>query len=169
MTEDKANIADLFRLAARNVANSVAIISAGDAVGGTAMTATAVSTVSMSPPSLLICVNRSASIYPILLRGAGFSVNYLASEQEDLARFCSDKSTASRRLEHPSFMTNSGELAPVVWDAVACLLCKQDGRYLYGSHAIFIGQVIDVCVGASRSPLIYTDGQYQGLQRDLDI
>ncbi|MBP7705041.1 MAG: flavin reductase [Caulobacter sp.] len=73
--------ADAFRSAQRRLASSVAVITAGAWEGAVGMTATAVTSVSMDPPSLLVCVNRSATLHGAVMRTGRFRVTYLRTER----------------------------------------------------------------------------------------
>src|SRR5579862_7315586 len=74
-----------FKRAMRRLASTVTIISTSDANGNRyGMTATAVNSLTMDPPSILICANQSASIHdPLTVRGR-FCVNVLTTEHEEL-------------------------------------------------------------------------------------
>ena len=57
---------DSLRHALRRLAKAVVVITSADASARYAMAATAVSELSFEPPSMLVCVNRTASLYPPL-------------------------------------------------------------------------------------------------------
>tara|TARA_R110001606_G_scaffold12165_4_gene52330 strand:+ start:6801 stop:7235 length:435 start_codon:yes stop_codon:yes gene_type:complete len=137
----------------------VAVIAAADAKGGTAMTATSISTLSMDPPAVLICVNKRASLFGVLERDAEFSVNFLSVGQEELARLCSDATSREKRYLDPAFAHGDECHAPTVSGAVANLICKQVRTISYGSHVVIIGEVKAVQSGGS-APLLYSDGKY---------
>ena len=77
------------RQALRRLAKAVVVITAWHEGSRYAMAATAVSELSFDPPSLLICVNRSASLHAPLSAGAPFAVNILHHGQEHIAARCS--------------------------------------------------------------------------------
>lgn len=156
----QADLATMLRQAVRNVASSVAVVTTADSIGQAAMTMTSTCTLSMDPPSMLICVNRQATAYPILLRGADFCVNYLAPDHEEVARICSDREKIGERLSVDAF--DFGGDLPSVRGAGANVFCRQDGRYLYGTHAIVIGRVFAVRF-IDHGPLVYCDGSYRRL------
>ena len=63
MVEDEATLTESFRMAMLRVASTVNVISIhvdGQPMG---VTATAVSALSLDPPSLLVCLNRAASLH----------------------------------------------------------------------------------------------------------
>jgi len=127
------------------------------------MTATAVTTLSMEPPSLLICVNKSAGLYKVLSRGTLFSVNFLTAQQEAVARLCSSTVSRESRIEDTSFETLNVDGVPTVQDALATIICRQVDSHEYGSHAIFIGEVQNLWHSAESAPLLYCDGEYRVL------
>src|SRR5712692_8090266 len=85
-----------FRIAMRSLTSAVTIISVTHCDRRFGMTATAVSSLSMEPPSLLACVNQSASIHGPMLDSGRFCVNILHANQTELASAFSDKKAADR-------------------------------------------------------------------------
>jgi flavin reductase (DIM6/NTAB) family NADH-FMN oxidoreductase RutF len=123
------------------------------------MSATAFCEVSMEPPSLLISVNKSASISPVLLRGAPFAVNILQCGLEDLANRCAGAVKGEERFATHDWKT-SEEGVPFLADSQASLVCQNDTNLDYGTHVIFVGRVLEVFGNGQRNPLIYVDGRY---------
>jgi flavin reductase (DIM6/NTAB) family NADH-FMN oxidoreductase RutF len=126
------------------------------------MVATSVSGLSLDPPSILLCVNRNASIFPFLSHGTQFCVNLLAGAQEDIARHCSSVSgdarfAVGRWLRHVNGV-------PFLEGAQAAVFCVVDGGCDYGSHRIVIGRVSDVSNAGVISSLIYVDGHYMTVE-----
>lgn len=76
-----STLCDDFRLAMRRLATTVSIVTTSSEGRPFGMTATAVTSLSTEPPSLLFCVNRNTSIFPRLGPGVGACVNLLCSEQ----------------------------------------------------------------------------------------
>lgn len=150
---------DHFRDALRGLARSVVVISAAEGGVRYAMSATAFCEVSMDPPSLLISVNKSASICPVLLRGNPFAVNVLPRGLEELANRCAGAVKGEERFATHNWMTSEGGV-PFLADAQASLVCQNDAKLDYGTHVIFVGRVLDVFADGSRDPLIYLDGRY---------
>lgn len=161
--ETLLNTAGSLRLAMRGLAKSVTLISTiGDTGQRHVMPATAVTPVSMAPPSMLFCINRDASSYPTLLAGAGFCINILGQNHLDLAHHCSVGAKGEARFEQGSWHRDESGL-PYLADAQAAIICAQDHRSSYGSHDIFIGLVSRVHFGCEIDPLVYAEGVYTGL------
>ena len=74
------SIQEDFRLAMRRYIYSVSVMSNVDANGNpNAITVSSVTSISMNPPSLLICINKSSRIHDTLEIGSKFCINLLLS------------------------------------------------------------------------------------------
>jgi flavin reductase (DIM6/NTAB) family NADH-FMN oxidoreductase RutF len=147
----------------RRMAASVSIISAKDNNGRTyAMTATAVTSVSLEPPSLLICVNQQAGIYAALEQEQPFCINILNDTQRTLAEICS-KGPQTRDRFAVGHWKNHASGIPYLADAQANIFCINDKSLCYASHTIFIGRVESVTLHGEVSPLIYLNGTYMAV------
>ncbi|HTU10868.1 MAG TPA: flavin reductase family protein [Allosphingosinicella sp.] len=160
MTETDIRLTEAFKQSMRRVAATVNVISI--CVDGKPMgiTATAVSTVSMDPPSLLVCVNQAASVHPWIGDVDHFNVNVLHRDQADVATMFAD-----RRLEAQRFLTgwdNDCLTPPRLRDAQASILCRRIDHHRFGTHSIFIGVVEEVVTRDEVDPLIYLDGRFLG-------
>lgn len=154
---------EAFREAMRGLVSTVSLITTGDGVGRHILTATSVTSLSLDPPSLLLCVNRASSAYPTFLKGAGFCVNFLAARHEALARRCSVSNKGEAPFSDAEFIVGENGI-PVLADAASAIVCAQDGRYLYGTHAILLGRVLSVEVIRTEEPLLYGAGTYHRAQ-----
>lgn len=146
----------------RRFARSVAIISCSDDDRKYAMTATAVSELSLDPPSMLVCINKSSSIHRAMSNGAGFYINVLSRSQESISALCGGKACREDRFIHPDWRF-SPEGVPFLASAAAVFQCRQRQRLAFGTHEIFIGEVIDVALASKPDPLLYVGGRYAGL------
>ncbi len=148
------------KAAMRGFAQSVVIITTlGDEGARFAMAATAVTPVSMDPPSMLICVNRTASAYRILEGGAHFCLNILGAGQADVGKCCA-VSRGDDRFTVGDWRTDDDGL-PYLADAQAVIVCHQRQVTAYGSHDIFVGDVQSIRLSGEIDPLIYLDGAYR--------
>ncbi|AZD86950.1 4-hydroxyphenylacetate 3-monooxygenase, reductase component [Pseudomonas chlororaphis subsp. aureofaciens] len=145
--------------AMRRLAKSVTIISTSNGAERFAMAATAVDSLSTEPPSLLICVNKSASSHAALATGSGFCVNILGLEQQELAHLCSGAIKGEARFSSGNWLTSDDGI-PYLGDAQSAILCRQDGHFSYGTHTVFIGRIVCIHTSPSITPLVYLDGHY---------
>jgi flavin reductase (DIM6/NTAB) family NADH-FMN oxidoreductase RutF len=146
-------------LAMRRLARSVAVISCTHDGQRYSMSATAVDSLSTEPPSLLICINRNASLHPPLDAGADFCVNVLSARHEGIAIDCSGRLKGEARFTTGDWQASTHGV-PYLHDAQACLVCEQDGRFEYGTHTVFIGRIKEVLMSGDVDPLVYVDGAY---------
>ena len=150
-----------FRQAMRRVASTVNVISImvdGQPMG---VTATAVSSISLDPPSLLVCLNRAASLHAPMGDMTHFRLNVLHRDQEEIARMFADRSQHALRFLEGWELDSRG--APRLVDAQATLLCRRIDSHSFGTHSIFIGVVEETTWRDSVEPLVYLDGQYLGV------
>lgn len=153
-------VTDSFRQAMRRVASTVNVITVcvrGEPMG---VTATAMSSISLDPPSLLICINRAAALHSPLEDVTHFCVNVLHRSQEPIARMFADRQQHALRFAE-GWQVDC-ERPPRLIDAQAALLCRRIHHHPFGTHSIFIGQVEEVAVRDHIEPLVYVDGRYGG-------
>jgi flavin reductase (DIM6/NTAB) family NADH-FMN oxidoreductase RutF len=143
----------------RGAAATVYVVATADASTRIAMTATAVAPVSLDPPTLLVCVNRSAEIHPTLAGGAGFTLSLLRPGQEEISNRCGGAVTGEERFAIGDWQTDRTGL-PFLADAAASMGCRQVQIVSQGSHDIVIGEVTWVRHGGVVDPLVHLDGGY---------
>ena len=160
MIETGPQLNNAFRQAMRRVASTVNVITIcvdGQPMG---ITATAMSSLALDPPSLLVCINRAASLHGSIRDVSHFAVNVLHRDQEDLAHMFADRSRAALRFTSGWHL--DCDRPPRLADAQASLLCRRTDHHQFGTHSIFIGVVEEVVVRDDIDPLLYLDGQYGG-------
>jgi flavin reductase len=132
------------------------------------LVATAVTSVSAEPPTLLVCVNGSASIFPVLSAAKNFCVNVLSRDQHAIAaRFASPENRESR-FEIGRWTTlRSG--APALEGAQVSFDCRISGTAKSGTHTVFFGEVLALDDwGAPLDPLIYHDGSFATVSTGIE-
>jgi flavin reductase (DIM6/NTAB) family NADH-FMN oxidoreductase RutF len=142
-------------------ATGVTIVTArsGDRVHG--MTVSAFTEVSLEPPLVLVCADKSSNTHPLIAEGRVFAVNVLASDQQELSNLFASKKDEERRFVGLDYET--GETgAPLLTGTVAALDCRLDAAHDAGDHVIYVGEVVDVRL-SEREPLIFFDRGYREL------
>ena len=155
-------LADSLRSGLRRLAKAVVVITTRHEGIRYAMAATAVSELSMDPPSLLICVNKSASLDAPLSAGAGFCVNILHAGQGDISARCTAPHRGEERFALGEWATSALGI-PYLKSAQASFLCEAARSVQFGTHGVFIGIVREVHVSGAVDPLVYVDGRYAAL------
>ncbi len=154
-----ASLGPSFKAAMRRLTSTVTIISTQDGDLRSGMTATAVTSLCADPPSLLICVNRGASIRAHLRAQTKLCVNLLAATHVPLSQAFSGGVEPQRRFDLGHWATNDDGV-PYLIDAAACLFCEVDQLIEYGSHSVIIGRVHAVELGPDAVPLVYGNGRF---------
>lgn len=151
---------DAFKCAMRRFASSVTIITSRCGAVLNGMTATAVSSVSAQPPSILIVVNRNNRSHALIERSGIYAVNILCETQEALAlHFASSPEDPFTFVPHSIGVTE----CPIIANCVSYMECVVESQVSFGTHSIFIGRVV-----ASREnelmPLLYHGGNFARLK-----
>lgn len=147
-----------FRKAMRSLTSAVSILSTVHKEQRFGMVATSVTSLSMDPPSLLACVNMSASIHAPMLECAKFCVNILHASQLDVAKAFSTRPASERFLKGEWTRVSDGP--PYLANAQANIFCDIATTYVHGSHRIIIGEVSQVRVRDEVAPLLYENGHF---------
>jgi flavin reductase (DIM6/NTAB) family NADH-FMN oxidoreductase RutF len=148
------------KLALRRLASSVSVVTCRNGGQNYAMTATAVSALSMEPPAMLVCVNRSAAFHDALSRASEFAINVLSRAHVTVSKQCSGGARGEDRFDVGYW--DKQAVAPVLVDAQAVIVCRKDNQLEYGTHTIFMGRIVSIATNGDVDPLIYVDGQYTG-------
>jgi len=146
-----------FKAAMRRLATTVTIITASSGEQRHGMTATAVSSLTTAPPSLLVCVNQLASIHDPIGTSGQFCINLLACDHHYLVPIFSGKMMGEERFASGDWVIDETGI-PCLADAQANMFCTVVQRMSYGSHSIFIGAVNKVLLFGATSPLLYQEG-----------
>jgi flavin reductase (DIM6/NTAB) family NADH-FMN oxidoreductase RutF len=154
--------ADSFRSLLGRFATGVTIVTCRDADGfDQGMTMSAFSSLSLSPPLVLLCIDRVATMRPALMVATHFAVNILAAEQEALSRRFAGKDL--KRFDGVGFSRAPTGVA-ILDDVLAHFECRRLTQHDGGDHTIVIGEVLDGAANDGR-PLLYYRGGYAHLER----
>jgi flavin reductase (DIM6/NTAB) family NADH-FMN oxidoreductase RutF len=154
--------APAFRQAMRNLPGGVSVITAGRVGGRSGLTATSVTSLAAEPATLLVCVNRTSSTFPLIEQEGRFGVNVLAADHADVADRFSGRGgiKGEARYEQASWTTLATG-APLLADALAALDCEVEEVILRHSHGIILGRVRAVSVREDGEGLVYWRGGYR--------
>lgn len=149
-----------FRAAMRGVASTVTIVTACDGSRRHGMTMTAVSSLSMDPPSMVICVNHSTLLHDVLISARHFCVNVLKHDQAEVSAAFSGASSPEGRFSVGDWLTHEAGMHYLA-SAQANIVCRKMAAIPFGTHTIFIGNADDVLLGDDDArPLLYRNAAY---------
>lgn len=153
--------ASAFRSLMGRFATGVTVITAQDSNGvQNGMTVSAFCSLSLDPPLVLMCIDRSASMFDLLTTCDRFTVNILASDQEEIARRFA--TTETTKFEGIGF--SLVEQDAVLDGVLAHAQCSRINSVEAGDHTIVIGEVGSATVNEGQ-PLLYFRGGYSSLGR----
>ncbi|MQB07961.1 flavin reductase [Agrobacterium tumefaciens] len=121
------------------------------------MAATAVQSVTADPPTILVCINQSASISGPLKQAGKFAVNMLHLSHAPLVPLFSGKLKGEERFNHGEWLSLDG--VPVLADAQAAFVCQLKDAVNVATHDVVIGEVLDARFIEAIAPLLYEDGK----------
>ena len=122
-----------------------------------AMTANSFTSVSLDPPLVLFCVGKTAHLGQLIHEAAGFSVNILQHEQQQLSTYFAGRWTGE---SPPAFIFSPWEGGPLLDGCLAALGCGVDAIHEGGDHWIVIGRVLSLYRNESATPLLFSGGRY---------
>jgi flavin reductase len=155
---------DEFRAGMSRLGAAVNIITTNGAAGRAGFTASAVCSVTDSPPTLLVCLNRSASIYETFIGNGTLCVNTLSPSHEELSRLFGGKTPVDERFAGASWaLSDAGSL--ILEGAAVAFDCRIMKTTDVGSHTVFFCEVIAVTLNEQADGLIYFDRTYHRIQR----
>jgi flavin reductase (DIM6/NTAB) family NADH-FMN oxidoreductase RutF len=150
-----------FRSIIGRFATGVTVITtaAGELLQG--MTANALTSLSLDPVMILICVDRTAHTHGMLERGGVFAVNILGEHQEDVSRlFAKSAEPEAGQLRGQAYRIGASG-APILDDCLAYIDCRVAETLSGGDHSIFLGEVMDAGVVREVPPLVFYRGHYR--------
>lgn len=150
-----------FRTVMREVTGTVSIVTSGQGDDKRGLTVTALCSLSVTPPSLLVCVNKITEGHKMILRYGSFCVNVVSGEQQSIAE-CFAGRTGHCAIERFTLgdWTTLVTGSPVLLDAIAVLDCDVIDCIDRDTHTIFIGGVRAVKSDPNRPALVYRAGLF---------
>lgn len=126
------------------------------------LTVNALSSLSLVPPLLLVCIDKKAESYPCFDESKVFTANVLNAEQEDISRrFASNSMTGAKKFEGTSYRVGANGV-PILSGALAYLECRVTGAFDGGDHTIYVGE-IEQADSIEGEPLLFFRGGYRSI------
>lgn len=154
----------VFREAMSRFGAAVNLITTDGRAGRHGMIASAVCSVTDTPPMVLLCVNRSSRANEKLKINRTLCVNILSANHKHLSdRFSDPALSIDDRFGDADLWTRLPTGSPGFNDAAVMLDCRVDAISEVGTHSVFFCHVGDVRLGAKEDALIYFDRTYHSL------
>lgn len=153
---------EAFREAMARLGAAVNVVTTDGPAGRGGFTATAVCSVSDTPPTLLVCLNRNASVYDIVKSNGKLCVNTLSQGQEDIAAIFGGKTPAAERFAIGAWSENLTGV-PILRGAIVNFECRIVHSVEMGTHDVLFCQVLAAEVDMTVDGLVYFDRRFHGL------
>jgi flavin reductase (DIM6/NTAB) family NADH-FMN oxidoreductase RutF len=157
---------DDFRRTVSWFVTGVAVMTSVDANGQPhAMTANAVSSLSLDPPLVLVCVARDASMAQVVQSGQLFALSFLSADQRSVSDHFANPDRGYGVVEFDGVATSAGVTgAPLLDGAAAWMDCELHDVLPGGDHLIVVGKVVGTGISEAASSLMYTPRGYDRWQ-----
>jgi flavin reductase (DIM6/NTAB) family NADH-FMN oxidoreductase RutF len=145
-----------FRDAISLFATGVTVITSRTDDGPVGMTASAVTSLSLHPVLLLVCISTRLPTHEVLESTGRFAVNVLGESDSALAlRFATPGIDKFSEIRH----TDRGGV-PVLNSSIAYFVCDVHERFPGGDHSIFLGAVRQLGLRRGAQPLVYFGARF---------
>lgn len=155
-----------FRTVLGRFATGVTVVTTGQGSQRIGITVNAFTSVSLDPPLVLICIDRTSRVHDTLLESGSFAVNFLAEHQAALSTCFASNS----ECRYNGFCGASSHVvatgAPVLDDSLGYVDCKLVNAFPGGDHTIFVGHV-EALDTTGDAPLLYYRGRYATLDETI--
>ena len=144
----------------RRMAATVTLVSTSDAEGQRfAMVATSVTSVTMEPPTLLVCVSRTAHVHAPLMARGRICVNVLLEDQVAVLQAFSGAVPHQERFAGGAWDTHPGLDLPYLAQSQALFFCDIEQVLEVGTHSVVLARVLEARSAQAVRPMVYADGR----------
>jgi flavin reductase (DIM6/NTAB) family NADH-FMN oxidoreductase RutF len=146
-----------FKLALSHFASGVTVVTTEHEGARYGMTVASFASLSLRPPLVLVCIEKSAKSHDAIRDSAKFGVSILAHSQADI----SGKFASRADDKFSGVDVRTGELGiPLIEGAICTLECRVHQQLTGGDHTIYVGEVVDAQV-RDDAPLVYFRAAYR--------
>lgn len=146
------------RSAMSNTCSSVYIVSSGsENESKNAITITSFTSVSVSPPLILFCVNKRSRFASLIERSENFAINFIHNDQVKIAQICS-QSDVEEKFRQEGWIYK-GDI-PYLKDSNHVLFCEKMCIEEQGTHLVVYGSVKEVETENTKDSLLYYKREY---------
>lgn len=118
------------------------------------MTASSFSSVSLTPPLVLVCLDTRLASHRLISDSGAFGISILAKDQAELGRRFAGRLPPAERFAGQEWLT-PGTGSPVLANALGWLDCRVVHAYPGGDHTIFVGEVLAADTPRTTGPLLF--------------
>jgi len=153
---------ETFRNGMAKLCAAVNIVTSDGPAGLAGFTATAVCSVTDQPPTLLVCLNRNASVYETVTTNGVIAVNSLATHHVALSNLFGGKTPVEDRFAAATWLRGDTG-APLLADALTSFDCRITQAFDVGTHTVLICTVSGIAGENGPAGLVYFDRAYHSV------
>ncbi len=157
MTTEEAQ--DGLKRAMRVYPQGVTVVTTDSDAGPTGMTVSSFTSVSLSPPLILVSIAKNSALHGVFRDAEAYAVNFLADDQKSVSDRFAGRTQNDDRFAGIKF-SRGATGSPVIVGAKAVIECKAWRTYDGGDHSILVGEVVSAKTLNSKKPLVYYSQQY---------
>jgi 3-hydroxy-9,10-secoandrosta-1,3,5(10)-triene-9,17-dione monooxygenase reductase component len=146
-----------FRDVCSRFVTGVCVVTSFGTDGPSGMTANAVTSLSLQPPLMIVCFDRTARTLAAVEHSRRLGIHFLAHDQEGVASRFASKLPEAEKFEPLEWADRAG--VPALGGCLAGLGCEVRELHVGGDHLIAVAEVIDLWSGAGE-PLVFFKGDY---------
>lgn len=148
-----------FRNAMSLLTGAVNVITTAGVSGRYGFTASAVCSVTDTPPTLLVCMNKTASSHAHFINNNILAVNVLGAHHQPISTAFSSRISPEEKFTHGTWTTlETG--APVLTDSLVSFDCQIEQIQEVGTHSIFICRIVAIQQSNHDQGLVYFNRAY---------
>lgn len=151
-----------FKNAMSLLTSAVSVITTAGLTGRYGFTASAVCSVTDTPPTLLVCMNQASSSHVHFVENKVLSVNVLSAQHQHISTAFSSRLSPEERFKH-GVWTELETGAPVLKDALVNFDCEIEQVQAVGTHTIFICRIVAIQQGQHEHSLVYFNRAYHNV------
>lgn len=155
--------ANALRMTMRQWVTGVTVVTSALGTERAGMTVSSFTSVSLEPPTVLVCLNKESYAHDIVQKSGAFAISLLSNGQEALSnRFAGLDPTITDRFAGLEVVTAETG-SPLLPNAIGWLDCQVRVAHDSTTHTIFVGEVVFAQNNPDRAPLVYYNRSYQML------
>ena len=148
-----------FRNAMSLLSSAVNVVTTAGASGVHGFTASAVCSVTDTPPTLLVCMNQASRSHAHFIENKILSVNVLGAQHQQISNVFASKMKSEERFQYGTW-TELETGAPVLTDALTSFDCEIEQIQQVGTHSIFMCRVLAIQHSQQEHGLVYFNRAY---------
>lgn len=144
----------------------VAVITTAGPAGPQGMTASAVMSLSLRPPLIVVCLTRGSGTLRAVRRSGTFGLHLLRDDQQHIAESFARPCAGDEKFAGAAVTTAAG--VPTLQDALAWATCEVERIVDGGDHRLLIGRIVESRVGTG-NPLVWHHSTYRQIAEPVDL